>query len=54
MTDYISVKLPEWFREQFEELNEKHNLGYTTFPELIKELLRAKYREVEGSTEEED
>lgn len=48
MVEYVSVKIPVSFRDRFEKLNKEHDLGYSSFAEIIKECLRRRYEEVEG------
>jgi len=51
MTDYDNVKLPVFFKKKFTDLNDRFELGYTSFPELVRELLRNWFKEIEGETE---
>jgi len=46
MPDYVNVKLPDSFRDQFEDLNKKHSLGYSSFAEFIKDALRRRFEDI--------
>ena len=48
MTEYDNLKIPLAFRRRFEELNKKHNLGYTTYPEFAKDAMRRRFEEIEN------
>ncbi len=47
MPDYDNLKIPLVFRRRFEELNKKHNLGYSTYPEFAKDAMRRRFEEIE-------
>lgn len=51
MVEYVNVKIPVSFRDRYEELNEKHNLGYGSFAEIVKDALRRRYEEIETPRE---
>ena len=48
MVEYTTVKIPVSFRDRFDKLNKEHDLGYSSFAEIIKECLRARYEEIEN------
>ncbi len=48
MVEYVNIKLPASFKERFERLNEEYDLGYASFPELIKEAVRERFEEIEA------
>jgi hypothetical protein len=53
MVEYVNVKIPVGFRDRFEELNERYNLEYSSFAEIIKECLRRRFEEIESRYREE-
>ncbi len=52
MPEYDNLKIPLGFRRRFEEINKKHNLGYTTYPEFVKDAMRRRFEEIEASYRE--
>lgn len=54
MPEYDNLKIPLGFRRRFEEINKRHNLGYTTYPEFVKDAMRRRFEEIEASYREED
>jgi len=52
MVYYISVKIPESFREEVQRLNEKYNLGYASLAEFVKEAMRKRFEEIRSSYKE--
>lgn len=46
MTDYATIKVPESFRDRFEELNKQFDLGYASLAEFTKEAMRQRFEEI--------
>jgi hypothetical protein len=49
MVEYVNVKIPVSFRDRFEKLNKEHDLGYSSFAEIIKECLRSRLEDIENT-----
>jgi len=47
MSRRLSVKIPRDYRTKFERKNKEYNLGYSSFPEFIKDCMRRRFEEVE-------
>jgi hypothetical protein len=53
MTQRLSVKIPKDYKIQFERKNKEYNLGYSSFPEFIKDCMRRRFNELETTRKEE-
>ena len=47
MTRRLSVKIPKDYKIQFERKNKEYNLGYSSFPEFIRDCMRRRFRELD-------
>jgi hypothetical protein len=47
MSRRLSVKIPKDYKVKFERKNREFNLGYSSFPEFIKDCMRRRFEEVE-------
>jgi hypothetical protein len=47
MPSQITVKIPEAYRAKFNRKREQYDLGYTSFPEFIKDCLRRRFEELD-------
>ena len=54
MVEYASVKIPTSFRNRFDTMNEKYDLGYASLAEFVKEAMRKRFEEIEASYREKD
>jgi hypothetical protein len=53
MTQRLSVKIPKDYKIQFERKNKEYNLGYSSFPEFIKDCMRRRFNELESTRKKE-
>jgi len=51
MTKYSIVKIPTEFKEHFEQLNNAHKRGYSSYAEFVKDSLRRRFEEIRSSYE---
>jgi len=43
------VRIPEDLKTKWERKNQEYGLGYSSFPEFIKDCMRRRFEEIEGS-----
>ena len=44
----MNVKIPEAYRAKFMRKKQDYGLGYTSFPEFIKDCLRRRFEELDS------
>jgi hypothetical protein len=49
MTRRLSVKIPKDYKIQFERKNKEYDLGYSSFPEFIRDCMRRRFNELEST-----
>ena len=49
MTRRLSVKIPKDYKIQFERKNKEYDLGYTSFPEFIRDCMRRRFNELDAN-----
>jgi hypothetical protein len=49
MTRRLSVKIPTDYKLQFERKNKEYDLGYTSFPEFIRDCMRRRFNELDAA-----
>lgn len=47
MSRRLSIKIPKDYKVKFERKNREYSLGYSSFPEFIKDCMRRRFEEVE-------
>jgi hypothetical protein len=47
MSRYLNVKISEDFKAKFERKNREYELGYSSFPEFIKDCMRRRFEELD-------
>ncbi len=47
MSRRLSVKIPRDYKIKFERKNREYDLGYSSFPEFIKDCMRRRFEEVD-------
>ena len=47
MSRYLNVKISEDFKAKFERKNRDYELGYSSFPEFIKDCMRRRFEELD-------
>jgi len=52
MVEYATVKIPTSFRDRFGVINDKHDLGYASLAEFVKEAMRKRFEEIEAAYRE--
>lgn len=53
MTRRLSVKIPKDYKIQFERKNKEYDLGYSSFPEFIKDCMRRRFNELDSTRKKE-
>jgi len=48
VTNQVNVKIPEAYRAKFMRKKQDYGLGYTSFPEFIKDCLRRRFEELDS------
>ncbi|RDE15440.1 MAG: hypothetical protein C4K49_06325 [Candidatus Thorarchaeota archaeon] len=48
VTRHLSVKIPEDLKTKWERKNQEYRLGYSSFPEFIKDCMRRRFEEIES------
>jgi hypothetical protein len=49
MTRHLTVKIPEDFKMKWYRKNQQYGLGYSSFPEFIKDCMRRRFDEIESA-----
>ena len=47
MVRHLTIKISEDYRIKFERKNREFDLGYSSFPEFIKDCMRRRFLEIE-------
>jgi hypothetical protein len=47
MTRHLTVKIPEDFKMMWSRKNLQYDLGYSSFPEFIKDCMRRRFEEID-------
>lgn len=49
MTRHLTVKIPEDFKMMWYRKNLQYGLGYSSFPEFIKDCMRRRFEEIDSA-----
>jgi len=49
VTRHLTVRIPEDLKTKWERKNQEYGLGYSSFPEFIKDCMRRRFEEIESS-----
>lgn len=47
MSRRLTIKIPKDYKTKFERKNREYDLGYSSFPEFIKDCMRRRFEEVD-------
>ncbi|MFW9799416.1 MAG: hypothetical protein ACFFD9_03195 [Candidatus Thorarchaeota archaeon] len=47
MSRRLTIKIPKDYKTKFERKNKEYDLGYSSFPEFIKDCMRRRFEEVD-------